>query len=389
MKKLFMLFLSALLIFAIISPVTASAAEDYTMKPLDKAYVTFVFDDCYETGSNYKGNFFKETLQIFKSYNFPMCMAATADNAKVESKRNLLKELEAAGGEVLSHTVDHTVITDKNSTEEVFEKQLGESYAILSAYGFKINGIIATGSNGPENTANFALMEPITRKYYKYSNLYGVSAQYDYKKFDIDGVQRRWITEAESTKKLIDRVIENKKWIVLSAHNFKEIPKTQLEEILEYLLKKTVIGDVQVVTWNYMYENFGSYSGPQVPTAEALAKVEQFKNTLLDTKENTSSVTQVSSSEITSTAPSQISTTSKTENSSLNQSVASSDVESTFSSATTQITESDTTTIGVETTPKKNDNKILIAVIILVAVVIVCAVAIILTIRYMKKSNNN
>ena len=92
MKKLFMLFLSVLLIFATLTPTTVSAAEDFYLKEFDKAYVTFVFDDCYEElPGKYKGNFFKETLQMFKDYNFPMCMAATAENVKVPSKRELLK----------------------------------------------------------------------------------------------------------------------------------------------------------------------------------------------------------------------------------------------------------------------------------------------------------
>ncbi len=402
MKKLFMLFLSVLLIFATMTPATVSAAEDFYLKEFDKAYVTFVFDDCYETLSGkYSGNFFKEALALFKQYNFPMCMAATGENVKVESKRKLLKELETAGGEVLSHTYDHTTITSANSTVDVFEKQLGDSYALISAYGFKVNGIIASGNNGGENTANFELMEPITRKYYKYSNLYGVSSQYDYKKLDGEGIQRRWITNAESTKKIIDQVIEKKEWIVLSAHHFGEIPKSELEAILEYLFQKSMIDKVEVVTWNYIYENFGVYSGPQVPTAEASAKVEQFKKTIVDTDDEDSSATtstgpQATSSKIVNTTSSKAENTAPSKNQPTSSKIqTSSKVEnsSNTDSSTTigQTVEDDTNTTGTDTNAqcnnKKIDIKILIAVIILVVVLAVCAVAIIFTIKYIKKSN--
>lgn len=380
MKRLFLLLISAILIATLVAPVSVSAADDFKLKDFDKAYVTFVFDDCYETlPSKYKGNFFAVALQMFEDYNFPMCMAATADNAKVDSKRKLLKELEAAGGEVLSHTVDHTVLSKDNSTVEVFEKQLGDSYGILSAYGFKVNGIIATGNNGGENTANFALMEPVTRKYYKYSNLYGVSAQYDYKKLDMNGIQRRWITTFEGAKKIIDEAIEKKRWVVLSAHHFGEIPRTELDAILDYLARN--FNYVDVVTWNYIYENFGVYSGPQVPTAEALAKVEQFKKTIIDTDENTSSITSAETENNSSTAQSAISST--TQNSSASQTVVSSE---TVSSSVEQVTPQDTLTTGEETVPDSN-NKLLVAVIILAVVLVLCGVAIVFTVKYIKKSN--
>lgn len=288
MKKFFMVLLSLTLLLST-TTFTSSAEGDFTMKEFDKAYITFVFDD---------GNmpFTKECYYLFKAYNTPMCCAVVAN--KVDNNPELisiLKEVEKSGGEVLSHTYTHSAFS-KNSTVSDFEFQLKNSYVHLAGLGFKINGVIEAGSGGGEAEANYELMETVTRKYYKYSNAYGVSPQYKKK--------RTWFSYASDkvafAKAEIDRAIQNKEWIVFAAHSFNEISQEDMSEVLRYIKSKSA-NEIAVVNWNYIYENFGEYTGPQVPTAAALKAVENYKKKLAENSKPTSTTSQNDSSQDTYT----------------------------------------------------------------------------------------
>lgn len=265
MKKILLLLLTFILLISTLT-FTSSAEGDFKMKEFDKAYITFVFDD---------GNmpFTKECYYLFKAFNAPMCCAVVAN--KVDNNPELisiLKEVEKSGGEVLSHTYTHSAFS-KNSTVSDFEFQLRNSYIHLAGLGFKINGVIEAGNGGGEAEANYELMETVTRKYYKYSNAYGVSPQYKKK--------RTWFmyNNLNSVKVIIDEAIKNKEWVVFAAHSFNEFSQDDMTETLRYIKSKSQ-DEIAVVNWNYIYENFGEYTGPQVPTADALKAVKNYKQKL-------------------------------------------------------------------------------------------------------------
>ncbi len=284
MKKIICWVVSFIHILPFISFTTSASQNDFEMKEFDRGYITFVFDD-----NNMP--FTDQCYQIFKMYNMPMCCAVIAN--KVENNPQLisvLKEIQKSGGEVLSHTYDHTTFV-KDTPQQTIEEQLGKSFTVLRGLGFNVNGVIETGNGGGEKYADYEKIETATRKYYKYSNTYGVSAQY--KK------TRTWLSGYNTArlKKLIDEAIAEKKWVVLSAHNAKEIPFSSLKEILSYISEKGE-QNVKVVNWNYIYENFGVYTGPQVPSQEALNAVDEYiKINGLD---------PISSSEISNTGSSNI-----------------------------------------------------------------------------------
>ncbi len=249
-----------------------AAANDFTMKAFDKAYITFVFDDG-------KMPFSKQCYQIFEDFKMPMCYALIADKIIAdEGSANFFKKAQAAGCEILSHTSNHDVLHEDNCNLDTIEKLLGNSYRVLTALGFNVNGIIETGNGGQEATADYELIETVSRKYYKYSNAYGVSPQYKKERIWLKG------NTLDSMKSLIDKAITEKEWLVISAHDFTEFSKENMTELLRYIDSKGK-KKVEVVTWNYVYKTFGNYTGPKVPTKAAIESVCKTQgHSLTDTK---------------------------------------------------------------------------------------------------------
>lgn len=255
------IFIFSLVLLLQSSMVDVSASGDFTMKKFDKAYVTIIFDDN-------RMPFTEECFELFKKYDIPLSCAVIAQNTNKNPELvKLLKEIEAEGGEILSHTYSHYVFTDADTTEaeedlELLEYEFGESFRLLRSYGLDVNGIICTGNGGGEASADYNLIEGVTRKYYKYSDLYGVSPQYQNK--------RKAMTTGRGSIRYIEEAQKNKDWIILFAHDFNDISKKHLEQVLQYISEND---DVEAVTWKYIYDNFGVYTGKAVPTDEALESV--------------------------------------------------------------------------------------------------------------------
>ena len=233
-----------------------AATNDFSMKPFDKAYVTFLFDDGRMPFTN-------QCFELFKKYNMPMCCDIVANRV---GDADLFLQIQEAGGEIFSHTLTHSALTEKNSNIANIEKELGDSFRILTGLGFNINGVIEAGNGGGEKTANYKLIETVSRKYYKYSNAYGTSDQYN--------IDRTWLKDKslDTVRDLVDQAIRQNKWITLWAHDFSEFSKDDMNELLYYINSQGK-STVEVVTWNYIYENFVDYTGPQVPTVEAIESV--------------------------------------------------------------------------------------------------------------------
>ena len=254
LKKVICLSLALFCIFSACS-VSASAAEEY-MKGMDKGYITFIFDD--------NRSCTKELYQLFSKYNMPLSCAVIAQ--QVESNPTMqqtLMDIQNAGGEILSHTYSHKVITANNYDAAMVEEEFSKAYNTLTKLGFNVNGILEAGGGGSENTAPKDKIELITKKYYKYSDDYGVSPQY--KK------SRTWLSQGLSAiKRAVDKTATNKSWTILSAHDFGEMPKAQLENLLQYISEND---NLEVVTWNYMYRTFGTNPEKITPTGKGDASL--------------------------------------------------------------------------------------------------------------------
>ncbi len=186
-------------------------------------------------------------------------------------------------------------------------------------------------------------------------------------------------------RQMIDDAIENKEWIILSAHGYNEISSDApsedtgaLREILEYIKDKN--GAIEVVTWNYIYNTFGEYSGAAVPTAEALEFLKVTDNDDVETLNKNAyvekPVVEDTSSQVTSS--SDVST----------ESTVSSKTESTVSSQVSSITSQPTVSkktpvVEAEIVEKSNTGKY-IAIGVAVAIAITSVIAAVIVILKFK-----
>ncbi len=218
-----------------------------TWKPMDKGYITLIFDD-----NNAELPFFYNV--IAKEYGLPMCAAVPSKT--LATNNAVLHDIQNRGGEILSHTRDHIVL-NRSVDWETVDYQLGQSYRELTADGFNVHGIILAGGQGQDQTEDYRRdIEGFTNKYYLYSDKYGASTQY--------WKQRNWFDgrTVEELKQIIDEQIENKTWEVIYAHNTKECSEETLRAVLDYLVEKRDAGLVDVVTYRYVHETFGDWESP-------------------------------------------------------------------------------------------------------------------------------
>lgn len=234
-----------------LTAVPASAAEDDYINGMDKGYITFIFDD--------NRSCTKEVYELFKKYDMPVSCAVIA--SAIENNTNMQKNLmdiQNSGGEILSHTYSHKVFTEDSCDLNKVDMEFSKSYRVLTDLGFNVNGIIETGNGGGENSAPKELIETVTKKYYKYSNGYGVSPQFK--------ESRIWLSSGfKVVKEKINSAAENNEWLILSAHDFDEMGKSALEALLQYIAENDKL---EVVTWNYMYRTFGTNPESITPTGK-------------------------------------------------------------------------------------------------------------------------
>lgn len=256
-KKAVCLILS--LICALFVPIiTANAQTSDYMNNMDKGYVTFVFDDNRSCTA--------ELYELFSKYNMPLSCAVIASSVENNASIiNTLTDIQNAGGEILSHTYTHRVFTGADCDLTVVEEEFQKSYNTLTSLGFNVNGIIETGNGGDEANAPKDQIENITKKYYKYSNGYGVSPQFK--------ATRIWLSAGLKTvKDKVNSAAQNNEWLILSAHDFNEMGKAALEALLQYISEKE---NIEVVTWNYMYRTFGTNPDSITPTNKVESVTEQ------------------------------------------------------------------------------------------------------------------
>ncbi len=228
---------------------TVQTAETNAMtwKPYDKGYMTIVFDD---NNDNLEPMFDIATGE----YGFPVC--AAIPTKYIDRNPGVLEEIEGSGGEILSHTATHSQFNFSTSWETI-DNDFKTSYDVLTDRGFNVNGIILSGgTNSDTSTAFGRAVEPITAKYYKYSDLYGVSEQYRKRRDSFNG------KTADEIKAIIDRMIRNRDWIVIYAHNFTEFPEEVMREVLGYAQQKKNDGLFDIVTYKHMYKTFGEFESP-------------------------------------------------------------------------------------------------------------------------------
>ena len=217
---------------------------EFDWKPFDKAYVIICIDD----GRHDLCKF----LEIFKEFNMPLsCALMTSNlNSIQDDKRKLIDvalDIQANGGEVLSHSTSGAVFME-TTTEEDANERLRTSKKILTEKGLVINGFVKPGGTGA--LGRLDKFEHLMRKYYRYGYSAGYSIAYSSGRYDLRG-------SFENLKVKVDNAIKSKSKITFYSHSFDndEVTEATLRALLTYI--KNTPG-VELVTTKYLYDNFAT-----------------------------------------------------------------------------------------------------------------------------------
>ncbi len=228
----------------------SAAAPTMTWNKGDKGYISIVIDD---NNSELPALYNLITVE----YGFPLC-AAVPVNSINDTNIETLRTIEKSGGEILSHTYSHKVLT-ADITDEEIEREICGSYTALLDKGFNVNGIILAGGGGTEDTSEAfrARLEPYTARCYQYSDKYGVSTQFYHPRSTIAG-------NLPGAKNTVDNAIKNKSWEPIYAHGLTKDVATINEDMwrrfLDYLKEKQDAGELEVVTYRTAHETLGNWS---------------------------------------------------------------------------------------------------------------------------------
>lgn len=142
----------------------AEKNNDFAWDTFDKPYFVFIQDDTNDTIAGF--------ADVFVNSGVPLGLASIPDRITPE-KLNVLKRVNAAGGEILAHYSDSP--TD-NSPDSQWLKCTKDIKRALEDYGFTVRGIIRAANTEAESAKG----EKYCRRYFDYANdKMGRSLQYD------------------------------------------------------------------------------------------------------------------------------------------------------------------------------------------------------------------
>lgn len=227
----------------------AELNNDFAMKPMDKSYFAFVVDDL--------NGYYKPFYDIFHENNVPMSCGAIVDNLEktwnaIDSTdtriiKNVMKEMETNGGEVLAH-YSGSLYDDTSDAEWL--KCTRDVKKKLEQNGFDVRGIIRA-----DNTPNATNKgEKYCRKYFDYSDGLGISYQYyNFRRTFIMDYQTM-----DSFKSWIDTKCLTNGFYPICLHGGRNdeplATVSNLQEIISYILSK---GGV-ITTYKHIFDTFGT-----------------------------------------------------------------------------------------------------------------------------------
>lgn len=218
---------------------------------LNGKFATFTFDDLRTD--------IDVIEDLFESKNVPCCFAAIPNRLSIttstsgETMQEVLERAVQNGGEVLAHWSEP--LTSSSTDDDYNNVYIGAKKTLEEA-GFKINGIITAGGTNYQ-TQNFDKDVELARNNYFYADLTGynnhnIEQYWNRRNFLDDGVS--------AIETLIDNYVNNtgtqpySKWLNFASHGTSDTSLQDIETIIDYCLSN----NIQIVTWNYLYNNFKS-----------------------------------------------------------------------------------------------------------------------------------
>ena len=221
---------------------TAEIKYDFYYDDFDKGYITMVYDDN-------RGDL-GTVFNIFEEYNIPLVAAIPPETVNSNNVA-LLRNIQAAGGEIIGH--HFTVLTSAMTSQQKYDK-LKTTYDVLTENGLNVNGYILAGGTN-QGDFNRKEVETMLRKIgFSYSDLYGISPNYYHPRSSMSA------DKDASIYNKIEQAAANNTWQSFYAHDLKtERTEAQLRELIEYIQANP---DVEIVTYKYIYQNFGNFRNP-------------------------------------------------------------------------------------------------------------------------------
>ncbi|MBR5011874.1 MAG: hypothetical protein IKY12_04880, partial [Clostridia bacterium] len=222
---------------------SAELKFDFYYSDFDKGYITMVYDD-------YRGDL-DTVFNIFQEYNIPLVAAIPPETVTSDSKAVLLRNIQAAGGEIIGHHFG--VLTSKMTSQQKYD-QLKETYDVLTGYGLNVNGYMLAGGEG-QGDINRKEIETMLRKIgFSYGDLYGISPNYYHPRTGMSA------KNDSSIYSKMDQAAANNTWISFVAHDLNtERTEEQLRQLIEDIKANPKL---EIVTYRYLYQNFGNFRNP-------------------------------------------------------------------------------------------------------------------------------
>jgi len=235
----------------------------FVLKPLDKGYVSFVFDDLRDQTDS--------IASIFELYNMPLCLACIPARMGVigtgltQARGNfvpgmymydVVKQVITNGGEALVH--NSTVLNRYNQFDyDTMFSYFFDSRTDLEHWGEpyvgKVRGIIRAG--GADMISNSPEIDRWLYNEYDYSDM-GYHPEMENYTWERTTINR----PLSEIKSLIDDAVTNKTWLRFYGHDYSYgegetlTGEQDLMDILDYVQSS----GITVVTYGYMYDTFGS-----------------------------------------------------------------------------------------------------------------------------------
>lgn len=230
-----------------------SKMNDFAWGTFDKAYFTFVIDDC--------NSYLPAVYDLFHEKGVPLSSATivTSLNAtysgETRSVKDILNLIVADGGEILAHYNGN--LADEGYSDGTHEFLTTESDWLsktrdvkkaLEEKGFDVRGLI----RADYTQKNSEMGEKICRKYFEYADDVGISTQYNLKRTFFNTY-----TDLDSIKAKIDVQASTAGFYPYCFHGTETLASIEnLTEIIDYIIAK---GDsVAFATYASVYDSIGT-----------------------------------------------------------------------------------------------------------------------------------
>lgn len=220
--------------------------QNTSNQPLDKAYITFVLDDCRPD--------MDLVADLFEEYDTPLCIAAVSEllyypaSKGEESRKQVCQRVVENGGEVLAH--DGVALTEQLLEDFPTKyKHFYKDKKYLEANGFDVQGIILAGGEG--QVVGSMESDAWIRTFFNYSDLYGME-----EKGEPYYHKRIWLINCKGDyQEIIQEAVKNKQWVSFFFHEFSEVDEEKMREILQYVSNISQ-EELEVTNYKTIYEKF-------------------------------------------------------------------------------------------------------------------------------------